>query len=248
MPYFNNNDVNILLIHIPKTGGTSLEHYFSQKFNIPLNTKSLYMQFKKEILTKNNIDINSSLQHLTYQTIFKYNKFFNINYDNITIITIVRNPYERIMSDLFYFKKININSTKDEVFDIIKMYLLLDDVDNHNIPQHVFITNNNKELIPNIHILHRETLTNDIHNLGYTDFNMYLQCKSLNTSKDSNNKTTFMHYSKETTANDYVSFHNKNVDYYSYLNNDSIKLINYFYDYDFTLFNYIKKTCVWSDL
>lgn len=39
MPYFNNNDINILFIHIPKTGGTSLENYFSSKFNIPLNNK-----------------------------------------------------------------------------------------------------------------------------------------------------------------------------------------------------------------
>jgi len=32
MPYFNNvNGYNILLIHIPKTGGSSLEHYFSKK-------------------------------------------------------------------------------------------------------------------------------------------------------------------------------------------------------------------------
>lgn len=37
MPYFKNNDVNILLIHIPKTDGTSLERYFKTKFNISLD-------------------------------------------------------------------------------------------------------------------------------------------------------------------------------------------------------------------
>jgi len=256
MPYFNNNDVNILLIHIPKTGGTSLEKYFSQKYNIKLNNKALFGGLDKKTQLDNNIVVNSFLQHITYQTIFKYNNFFNINYENITIITIVRNPYERIISDLFYLKKININSSKDEVFDIIKTYLTSDNLDNHNIPQYVFITNDNKELIPNIHILHCETLTKDMHNLGYTDFNMYLQCNSLNASADYNKKTTsryqnegttFMDYSPETSANDYVSFHNKHVDYYSYLNNDSIKLINYFYSYDFTLFNYNKKPCIWSE-
>ena len=42
MPYFYNKDINILLIHIPKTGGTSLEFYFQEKYLITLNEKSLY--------------------------------------------------------------------------------------------------------------------------------------------------------------------------------------------------------------
>ena len=258
MPYFNNNNgINILLIHIPKTGGSSLEKYFSNKFNIPLSRNSLYLEnIDDDFLYENNIAINTSLQHMSYQSTLKYTKEFNINYDNITIMSIVRNPYERIISDLFYLKKININSSKEEVFDIIKIYLVLDDIDNHNIPQYVFITNNKKELIPNIHVLHCETLTKEMHNLGYTDFNMYLRCNSLNASTDYikkntsryyNKETTFIDFNKEMLVNDYVLYRNKNIDYYSYLNNDSITLINYFYDYDFTLFNYKKKTCVWSD-
>ena len=258
MPYFNNNNgINILLIHIPKTGGSSLEKYFSNKFNIPLSRNSLYLEnIDDDFLYENNIAINTSLQHMSYQSTLKYTKEFNINYDNITIMSIVRNPYERIISDLFYLKKININSSKEEVFDIIKIYLVLDDIDNHNIPQYVFITNNKKELIPNIHVLHCETLTKEMHNLGYTDFNMYLRCNSLNASTDYikkntsryyNKETTFIDFNKEMLVNDYVLYRNKNIDYYSYLNNDSITLINYFYDYDFTLFNYKKKKCVCSD-
>jgi hypothetical protein len=42
MPYFHNNNTNTLIIHIPKTGGTSLEYYFSNKYNIPLNNDSLF--------------------------------------------------------------------------------------------------------------------------------------------------------------------------------------------------------------
>lgn len=44
MPYFHNTvkneKVNLLLIHIPKTGGTSSEQYFSKKYNVPLNKPS----------------------------------------------------------------------------------------------------------------------------------------------------------------------------------------------------------------
>ena len=34
MPYFLNENINLLFIHIPKTGGSSLERYFSEHFNI----------------------------------------------------------------------------------------------------------------------------------------------------------------------------------------------------------------------
>jgi len=205
MPYFKNNDVNILFIHIPKTGGSSLEIYFSNKYNIPLNEESLFMFSTK-------LSLGSTLQHITYETIIKYNNIFNIVFDDIKIITAVRNPYDRIISDLCFFNKININDSKEKIFNIIKEYLVSNDLDNHNIPQYMFITNEKKEIIPNIHILHTESLTNDMHELGYCDFaeyqnvNSILKCKNI----------------------------------YKYLNDDSIKLINDFYEDDFRLFRYTK--------
>ncbi len=214
MPYFKNNDVNILQIHIPKTGGSSMEKYFSSKYKIVLNNKSLYDMCHENRQKQHNIILKSSMQHMTYRLILKYKKVFNIDFSNIKIITSVRNPYERIISDLFFLQKITINNSEKEVFDIIKLYLLSTNVDNHNLPQYYFITDDKNELIPNIYILHTETLTNDMHNLGYIDFNLH---DNINSS---------------------------NVNYYKYLNIDSINLINDFYHYDFILFNYIKKTSV----
>jgi hypothetical protein len=210
MPYFKNDTVNLLLIHIPKTGGTSQEQYFSKKYNIPLNDRSLYMFLDEEQKRKHNIHINSSLQHLTYNTLVQYKEFFGINFDNISIIACVRNPYERIMSDLFFFDKITIHNSAAEVFAVIKDYINSTNLDNHNIPQYLFITDDKRALIPTIKILRTETLTDDMIKLGYTDFNVHVL----------RNKTP--------------------AQYYPYLNRDSINLINEFYDYDFTLFNYKK--------
>ena len=209
MPYFKNNKINLLFIHIPKTGGSSLEKYFNVKFNIPLNKKSLMStEDIREFSDKH--DINSSLQHLTYNTIIKYKDFFKIDETNIKIITIVRNPYDKLMSDLFYLKKINISSTKEEVYEKIKIYLQ-ENYDNHITPQYKFITNDDENLIDNIVLLHTETLNEDMHKLGYRDFNIKMNMN----------------------PND--------VNYQEYLNNDSINLINEIYKKDFEILNYNKK-------
>lgn len=217
MPYFNNDIINILFIHIPKTGGSSVTMYLQNKYNIVLNNKSLHGTIgnhkHKEPTDKEleiRLFIKSHLQHITYQNLCKYSNFFNINHTNINYITIVRNPYDRIMSGLFYTHKINIDTTPDDLFNILKIYLFTEQQDNFYMPQYLFITNENRELIPNLKILHTENLQADMVSLGYTDFDIKVNCNPLN------------------------------IDYYKLLNNDSINLINDFYDVDFTLFNYNK--------
>ena len=153
---------------------------------------------------------------MTYKTIYKYIKELDINLNNIKILSSVRNPYTRIISDLFFLKKLNINATQEETYNLIKSYIASEGslYDNHNIPQYQFLIDDNNELIKNIDIIRTESLTKDMIALGYSDFNI----KTL------------------------VNIHNRNLklDYYSYLNNDSIKLINKFYNLDFQLFNYDK--------
>jgi len=188
MPYFKKE--NVLFIHIPKTGGSSIEVFFSKT-----NPSNLTLFGHENGST-------TTLQHRPYEILMKYKK--DLIPDDAKIITIVRNPYERIMSDLFYLKKVNHRSTKKEVFHKIQEYVREND-DNHGIPQYVFLKG-----VPRIHVMHTETLTEDMHELGYKDFNIHY---NVNKSK---------------------------VNYYEYLNEDSIRFINKYYDKDFKIFKYKK--------
>lgn len=88
--------------------------------------------------------------------------------------------------------------------------------DNHNMPQFEFVLdydnhdNDYTALAQDILILKTESLTEGMHGLGYTDFDIV---------------------------------ENKNaarLNYYDYLNSDSVRLINGVYSKDFELFGYSK--------
>jgi hypothetical protein len=209
MPYFKKNeinDINLLFIHIPKTGGSSLEIYFSRKYGIGLNYNSLY--------SGNNAFNGHSLQHSTLREIkeMKIREMKNIDFNNIKIISIVRNPYHRLISDFFYHKFLNQNSDKDFVYKKIKEYFENDNTyDNHKIPQYQFLINDDNNIDKDVIILRTENLNEDMKNLGYDDFNI----------REKKNRYN-------------------NINYMDYLNNESIQLINDYYDMDFIYFNYEK--------
>jgi chondroitin 4-sulfotransferase 11 len=202
MPYFR--QIKTLFIHIPKTGGSSLEKYLSLKLNIPLDAKSLYS-------TSKNGYKHVSLQHQTYSTLYKHNKRFDIDFNDLKIISIVRNPYERLVSDLFFFNLINDNTSTSKVYKIIKEYINSNNYDNHNIPQYLFLIDKNNNINKDIKIFKTETLTEELQSYGFVDFN---NLYNTNTNKNSNK------------------------DYFYFLNSKSIKLINKIYQEDFKLFNY----------
>ena len=204
MPYYP--EKNILFIHVPKTGGTKIENELKKKYE-----QNLY----NNKIGNNLLDTpfnNSSLQHQFYSTIYKYRDILNVNFDKIKIFSIVRNPYNRVISDLFWYRLIEENFTKNQVFNIIKnKYLYRNDLDNHNLPQYKFITDENLNLYKNIKVFKTENLNENNNELNeYLDVDIDIKRKNVNRN------------------------------YMKYLNKKSISLINTFYDIDFKLFNYDK--------
>lgn len=203
MPLFRKS--NVLLIHIPKTGGSSLEDYFINIYQKKCTFQTLLTKFT-------SVTINGhSPQHCTYSELYEFKEYFDINFDTLTIITAVRRPYDRIISDMFYFHLLNIDDTSEIVEKKMKEFIESpNNYDNHKKPQIDYLLHEGK-INPKIKILKTETLTNDMYNLGYTDF-------------DVNTNTTFK----------------DKVDYMSYFNRNSLDYINTLYSEDFERFNYEK--------
>jgi hypothetical protein len=207
MPYYKSK--NILFIHIPKTGGRVIENEIKKK-----SRQTLYCAVKQNPLLPEPFN-KCSLQHQFYTTLYKFRNKLNINFNNIKVFSVVRNPYDRVISDLFWFKLIKKNYDSTKVYNVIKnKYLNRNDLDNHNKPQYKFVTDEMGVLIPNIKIFKTEQL-----NQSNDKLSNFLGLK--------------------------INVKNKgrvvNKDYSKYINQDSISLINDVYKKDFELFGYEMK-------
>lgn len=91
-----NHNLKILFVHIPKCGGTSIENFFNMK-----SLESMYS--KKDVINENGVDF--SLQHLTPKLLRKHPVSKNV-YNEYTTFTVIRNPYERVLSEYFWLHKL----------------------------------------------------------------------------------------------------------------------------------------------
>ncbi|MCF8405741.1 MAG: sulfotransferase family protein [Bacteroidales bacterium] len=128
MPLFVNN--KLLFIHIPRTGGTSIEKFLESKGD----TANLFT-------ATGAIFINGHTpQHCTFREL----EDLGFISDDVRIFSILRNPINRAISDYFYFR-----DHRPDIFDLFKNFtgfldLYLDPenyplFDNHNLSNYEYL-------------------------------------------------------------------------------------------------------------
>lgn len=174
MPLWENKtkDKKILYIHIPKTGGSSVERYLFWH-SIDRDDIKLY---NKETVKK-----PIKQHHYTYKQIIENNP------DNVKQLTLsfatVRNPYEKIISALIFNNKLKVNKKNkiDNNLRSIVAYKIIQWIEtdpsschNHNIPQYKFILNEDNQIEKSIKIIKTENLVADMRSIGFTGFDVHI--------------------------------------------------------------------------
>lgn len=221
----------VLFVHIPKTGGTSIEQYLCQYYHQQCHIafsehRKLRKTKKQDLIFKNKF----SPQHQTYQSMISHRDSilshcnFDVLSEDVVRFTVVRNPYHRLISEVFFNRFL-----RRKAKNLVRRGLPLEDViapmlrkastnrsmyDNHILPQHKFLfytpsSPTDAQIHPKMHILSTETLEEDLRQLGF-----------------------FNYTTPEKTAKKFPYNLQK------LLTSDTIKLINNFYRKDFKLLGY----------
>jgi hypothetical protein len=166
MPYYPKT--NILFIHVPKTGGRALEDCLKR-----FSPQGLYGSTNNCVLKGMPIE-KISLQHQTYQTILENKALLRVPFDaSMAVMSIVRNPYDRLVSDLLANRLMDPRDTPERVLQVIQQYIVAppEKYDNHGTPQWKFLTDLRGELVPKLILFRTESLTQDLKDYGFGFYN-----------------------------------------------------------------------------
>lgn len=192
------NTAKIVFIHIPKTGGTTFEHYLIGKYRIPIQT------------VYGHTHNGHSLQHCSY---VELTGLINGPIHTYHIISFIRNPFHRMVSDLFFFRLVEATTPPKQIHKKVVEVLSAPThlYDQHFVPQSDFITDTNGNIPPNMIIIE----TPDIDKILPRMFPDFVKSPKMNVNKT-------------------------NVDYHHFLPEKTKQLIRQHYHKDFNLFFDVK--------
>lgn len=200
------HDSKCIFIHIPKTGGQSIE------VSLGLNIGDKFSQNKKWYDMSTMVGLNpTSGEYMQHFSISRILKEIPTIYDYKSF-TFVRNPWDRVVSDYKWY-----GGLKDRV-GTLEEFIINERVadKSHVIPQYKFIYDeNNVQLVD--YIGRFETLERDFYNI----------CEQLNLDPDPlphHNKTCskkhYTEYYSNTTKDLVHEKYHKDIEYFNYRFND----------------------------
>lgn len=136
-----------IFIHIPRTGGTTIEHMLKkyQEGQLLDTGGGIWIPSEnmrdKILKSYPNFDFKNDSKHMTA---LQWKKILNDEYDNYYKFTIVRNPYDKCLSiKKFSSKKSDIRYMKEWV---LKQDIFIEDDTNNKIVDDVFYHENLEEV------------------------------------------------------------------------------------------------------
>lgn len=171
MPFFP--QLSIVFIHIPKTGGTSIEHYYFSQLDINFQENNFKKEYHPYYWGIDKKLFDHSLQHCTFLELKQ-----RLPLDRVDcIFTIVRNPFHRLVSE-FLFQKTNegdLESIQRGFLLFIKSILSgTFKKDNHHLRQYEFLVNEKGEIDKSIDIYKFENLAEDFSEIQWLQRNKSL--------------------------------------------------------------------------
>lgn len=195
------DEYGIIFIHIPKTGGTTIEYLFEIQGTV------------ENLLSYDYIE-SPAYQHLTYDMLKQRVPAFK--FDTYMKFAFVRNPWERLVST-FHWNNRGFASFEEFIYHIdslFKKYTLetlfqqypdcKKDYCSHLLPQHLFVG-------PDVRVYRFETFEHDVSEL----------LKQFNITKDipKANSTSHEHYSRyynENTKEIVARIYQKDIEMFGY--------------------------------
>jgi hypothetical protein len=125
----------IIFVHIPKTGGSSVEEFIMSQYGYKRNECLLVHGFSIDLNAGEGHYVPYPIMHFKLKTILRIAEANKAQIDNSwTIFSIVRNPYYKFLSELFFQDYTNLKYNYHMLPDNVKsMYLdsCVDEYFNH---------------------------------------------------------------------------------------------------------------------
>ena len=195
MPISQKN--KIIFVHVPKCAGSSIEYHFEM-------IKPGKVFYPEIIFGWQN---NSWSQHWSFEQIIKECKKLNINTDDFFSFSVVRNPWDRLVSS-FFWRKTNPKFSM-EFKEFVKHFRFNNRV--HFKPQHEFIIDKNGNQMVDF-VCRYENLQEDF---NFLCCKIGQEPKNLCRANKTNHKNYTEYYDNETI--DIVSEkYAKDIEYFNY--------------------------------